>query len=411
MAEAPCIEKVAVLGAGVMGSAIAAHVANAGVPVVLLDIVPKGANDRNVLAAGAVQKMLKAKPAPFMHKRTAKLITLQHLDHSVGQAHRGLGRGLRRRLRRHPLLQPAALHAAAGDRRRGEDQPGCPRGPQPLRGGAPRQGGGDLPRHARLHRQPHRYLLELPGHVRGHAPRPHRRGGGRGGGPAHGHPQNRHLRPRRPHRHRPRAPRKPEHAGAAARERSLLPGLRPRRPARSHGDADDRRGAHRPQGQGRLLSPHQGGRHEHQGDARLRALRVPPPDQGTARQRQGGARGLACARRARGQGRGVRLGGAGPDARLCRRANPRDRRQHRRRGPGHAQRLRLEARPLRADRPARRRLARRAPGGRRGRRAGALAARRGPAPLSRGRRPAAVPHHGRRLCRRAGGRGCLAPGR
>ncbi|NEO26500.1 MAG: hypothetical protein F6K03_06280 [Kamptonema sp. SIO4C4] len=34
------IERVAVLGAGVMGSGIAAHVANAGVPVRLLDIVP-----------------------------------------------------------------------------------------------------------------------------------------------------------------------------------------------------------------------------------------------------------------------------------------------------------------------------------------------------------------------------------
>ncbi len=36
------IRKVAVVGAGVMGAAIAAHVANAGVPVVLLDIVPEG---------------------------------------------------------------------------------------------------------------------------------------------------------------------------------------------------------------------------------------------------------------------------------------------------------------------------------------------------------------------------------
>ena len=35
------IKKVAVIGAGVMGAAIAAHVANAGVPVVLLDVVAK----------------------------------------------------------------------------------------------------------------------------------------------------------------------------------------------------------------------------------------------------------------------------------------------------------------------------------------------------------------------------------
>ena len=63
------IKKVAVLGSGVMGGAIAAHIANAGVPVVLLDIVPKDSNDRSALAKGAVARMLKQKPAPFMHKR------------------------------------------------------------------------------------------------------------------------------------------------------------------------------------------------------------------------------------------------------------------------------------------------------------------------------------------------------
>ena len=53
------IKQVAVIGAGVMGAAIAAHVANAGVPVLLLDIVPEGAKSRNMLAEGAVAKMLK----------------------------------------------------------------------------------------------------------------------------------------------------------------------------------------------------------------------------------------------------------------------------------------------------------------------------------------------------------------
>ena len=48
------IKKVAVLGAGVMGAGIAAQVANAGVPVVLLDIVPKGASDRSAIAKGAI---------------------------------------------------------------------------------------------------------------------------------------------------------------------------------------------------------------------------------------------------------------------------------------------------------------------------------------------------------------------
>ena len=74
------INKVAVLGAGVMGAGIAAQVANAGVEVLLLDIVPDGANDRNMLAAGAIEKMLKTKPAPFMHKRNARLISPGNLE-------------------------------------------------------------------------------------------------------------------------------------------------------------------------------------------------------------------------------------------------------------------------------------------------------------------------------------------
>ena len=41
----PRIRKAAVLGAGVMGSAIAAHLANAGIPVLLLDIVPTELTD------------------------------------------------------------------------------------------------------------------------------------------------------------------------------------------------------------------------------------------------------------------------------------------------------------------------------------------------------------------------------
>lgn len=74
------INKVAVIGAGVMGSGIAAQIANAGVPVVLLDIVPKDAVDRNVIAKGAVAKMLKTDPAPFMSKRNAKLIEVGNLE-------------------------------------------------------------------------------------------------------------------------------------------------------------------------------------------------------------------------------------------------------------------------------------------------------------------------------------------
>lgn len=74
------IQKVAVIGSGVMGSGIAAQIANAGVSVVLLDIVPKDSKDRSVLAKGAIEKMLKADPAPFMSPRNAKLITPGNLE-------------------------------------------------------------------------------------------------------------------------------------------------------------------------------------------------------------------------------------------------------------------------------------------------------------------------------------------
>ncbi|MEH6474593.1 MAG: 3-hydroxyacyl-CoA dehydrogenase/enoyl-CoA hydratase family protein [Sneathiella sp.] len=77
------IEKVAVIGAGVMGAAIAAHVTNAGYQAVLLDIVPEGADNRNMLAEGAVAKMLKTKPAPFMHKKNARMITTGNLEDNL----------------------------------------------------------------------------------------------------------------------------------------------------------------------------------------------------------------------------------------------------------------------------------------------------------------------------------------
>ncbi|MGF1594386.1 MAG: 3-hydroxyacyl-CoA dehydrogenase NAD-binding domain-containing protein [Kiloniellaceae bacterium] len=74
------IQKAAVIGAGVMGAGIAAHLANAGVPVLLLDIVPQGTDDRSALARGAVARMLKADPAPFMWKRAAELVTPGNLE-------------------------------------------------------------------------------------------------------------------------------------------------------------------------------------------------------------------------------------------------------------------------------------------------------------------------------------------
>ena len=74
------IKKVAVIGSGVMGASIAAHVANSDTQVVLLDIVPKDAVDRSKLAKLAVNRMLDADPAPFVHKRKARLITVGNLE-------------------------------------------------------------------------------------------------------------------------------------------------------------------------------------------------------------------------------------------------------------------------------------------------------------------------------------------
>jgi 3-hydroxyacyl-CoA dehydrogenase len=58
-----------------MGSRIAAHLANAGVPTLLLDIVPEGAGSRNRLAESALANLAKAKPASFYDASLATMIT------------------------------------------------------------------------------------------------------------------------------------------------------------------------------------------------------------------------------------------------------------------------------------------------------------------------------------------------
>ncbi len=80
------IDRVAVIGAGVMGAGIAAHLANAGASVLLLDIVQDGADDRNVLATGAIAKLLKTDPAPLMHKRFAARITAGNIEDDLARA-------------------------------------------------------------------------------------------------------------------------------------------------------------------------------------------------------------------------------------------------------------------------------------------------------------------------------------
>jgi 3-hydroxyacyl-CoA dehydrogenase len=77
------IKHVAVLGSGVMGSGIAALAANAGVKVTLLDIVPNGAEDRNVLAKGGIEKQLKSGTPGFTHPRNAKRIVAGNLEDNL----------------------------------------------------------------------------------------------------------------------------------------------------------------------------------------------------------------------------------------------------------------------------------------------------------------------------------------
>ena len=76
------IEKVAVLGAGTMGARISAHLANAGVPSYLLDIVPPDADGpaRNRIAAAGLEAALKSKPAAFFEPSLARLVTIGNFE-------------------------------------------------------------------------------------------------------------------------------------------------------------------------------------------------------------------------------------------------------------------------------------------------------------------------------------------
>ena len=88
------IKKAAVIGSGVMGSGIAAHLANIGIPVLLLDIVPNKLTEdeekkgltldskavRNRLTSGSLKKLLKQKPAPLTSKKNLALIEAGNLE-------------------------------------------------------------------------------------------------------------------------------------------------------------------------------------------------------------------------------------------------------------------------------------------------------------------------------------------
>src|SRR4051812_3858442 len=88
------IRKAVVLGSGVMGSGIAAHLANIGIPTLLLDIVPRELSKeeeakgltladrqvRNRISAASIQKLLKQKPAPLAVKKNLALIEAGNLE-------------------------------------------------------------------------------------------------------------------------------------------------------------------------------------------------------------------------------------------------------------------------------------------------------------------------------------------
>src|SRR5690242_2418882 len=85
------VKKAAVLGAGTMGAQIAAHLANAGVPTLLLDIAPKldaetrpsgrvQAPDRNAIARGGFEAAKKSKPAAFFTAERASLVSIGNFE-------------------------------------------------------------------------------------------------------------------------------------------------------------------------------------------------------------------------------------------------------------------------------------------------------------------------------------------
>src|SRR5690625_1444442 len=91
------IKRAAVLGSGVMGSGIAAHLANLGIPVLMLDIVPnelsKQEKDkgltledkvvRNRLSAESKRKLVKQKPSPITSKASLELIEVGNFEDDI----------------------------------------------------------------------------------------------------------------------------------------------------------------------------------------------------------------------------------------------------------------------------------------------------------------------------------------
>src|SRR5207249_40865 len=120
------IEKAVVLGAGTMGSRIAAHFANAGLPCVLLDIVPPNLPpdappaERNKIVRAGLEAAKKSKPAAFFTASLADKIAIGNFEDDLA---RGCGDTQR-------ILRSQA-----------------------------RQGRGHCERYTKFHRQPHRNVF------------------------------------------------------------------------------------------------------------------------------------------------------------------------------------------------------------------------------------------------------------
>ena len=79
------IQRVAVLGAGTMGARIAAHIANAGLQVLLLDLPSTGTPDKSQLALQAIENLKKAKPAAFTDSTFASRIAAGNFEDDLNK--------------------------------------------------------------------------------------------------------------------------------------------------------------------------------------------------------------------------------------------------------------------------------------------------------------------------------------
>ncbi|AHE67178.1 3-hydroxyacyl-CoA dehydrogenase [Legionella oakridgensis ATCC 33761 = DSM 21215] len=82
MQESLVIQKVAVLGAGVMGAQIAAHCVNAGFETLLFDLPTKEAS-HNAIVDKAIINLTKLKPSPLATPKTATLLKAKNYDDNI----------------------------------------------------------------------------------------------------------------------------------------------------------------------------------------------------------------------------------------------------------------------------------------------------------------------------------------